>query len=131
MSTDITVKELEEHFKISHLNKEVSDGHILEISTFLEAWKIVAPHLGLNKGEIESIGNDGNTEDEKRLLMLQRWKQALIFKATYKRLLEALLSIKRADQARKVCQMIVDGEDTIGNIQHESLYALNTLAINL
>ena len=69
---------------------------------------------------MESIDNDAKTEDEKRLLMLQRWKQAFILKATYKRLLEALISIKRADQARKVCQMIVDCEGTYVDIQGTS-----------
>ena len=79
---------------------------IREVSTFLESWKLVAPHLGLSKGEIEAIDRDGKTEEEKRLLMLQRWKQALVFKATYKKLINALLSVRRADVAVKVCQVV-------------------------
>ena len=49
----------------------------------------------------------GNLRREKRVLMLQRWKQALVFKATYKELINALLSVRRADLAVKVCQMMV------------------------
>ena len=106
----ITVEELEEHFKLPDgiLNEEISEEHIIKISTFLASWKLVAPHLDLDEQEIEGIDNGANTEEEKRLLMLRRWKQAFIFKATYRKLLVALLSIKRADQARKVCQVIVN-----------------------
>lgn len=105
----ITVKDLKEHFKIPDdiLNKEILEEFIVKISTFLEAWRMVAPHLELSKQDIESIDCDAKSEDEKRLLMLQKWKQISIFNATYRKLLEALLSIKRADQARKVCQMIM------------------------
>ena len=104
----ITFDDLTKRFKIpdSILEDEVSDDDIREISTFLESWKLVGPHLGLSKGEIEAIDRDGNTEEEKRLLMLQRWKQALVFKATYKELVNALLSVRRADVAVKVCQAV-------------------------
>ena len=104
----ITLEDLTKRFEIpdSILENEVSDGDIREVSTFLESWKLVAPHLGLSKGEIEAIDRDGKTEEEKRLLMLQRWKQALVFKATYKKLINALLSVRRADVAVKVCQVV-------------------------
>ena len=100
------MEDLTQEFNIpsSALENEVSDDDIRKIATFLESWKLVAPHLGLSKGEIEAIDRDGTSEEEKRLLMLQRWKQALVFKATYKELINALLSVRRADLAVKVCQ---------------------------
>ena len=100
------MEDLTQKFNISRsvLENEVSDDDIREIANFLESWKLVAPHLGLSKGEIEAIDRDGTSEEEKRLLMLQRWKQALVFKATYKELINALLSVRRADLAVKVCQ---------------------------
>lgn len=105
----ITLEDLTERFKIPSgvIENEVSDDDIREISTFLESWKLVAPHLGLSKGEIEAIDKDGKSEEEKRVLMLQKWKQALVFKATYKELVNALLSVRRADLAVKVCKMII------------------------
>jgi hypothetical protein len=104
----ITLDDLTQKFHISSsvLENEVSDDDIREIAIFLESWKLVAPHLGLSKGEIEAIDRDGESEEEKRLLMLQRWKQALVFKATCKELIIALLSVRRADLAVKVCQTV-------------------------
>ena len=105
----VTVQELAEHFKLSadsDLRQQVSNEHIKEISTILESWKLVASHLGLSQGEIEAIDNDGKNEEQKRLLMLQKWKQALFFKATYQKLLEALLAVRRADLGGKVCKMM-------------------------
>ena len=105
----VTVQELAKHFKLSadsDLGQQVSDEHIKEISTFLESWKLVAPHLGLNQGTIETIDSDGKGEEQKRLLMLQKWKQALFFKATYQKLLEALLAVQRADLGGKVCELV-------------------------
>ena len=110
----VTVEELEQHYKIPEgvLNREVSDEHIIEIPTFLESWNLIAPHLDLSKGEIEAVENDGKSEEDKRLLMLQKWKQALFFKATYKKLVEALLAVRRTDQAGKVCQLVVTCHST-------------------
>ena len=104
----ITVEDLTQKFNISSsvLENEVSDDDIREIANFFESWKLVAPHLSLGKGEIEAIDEDGTSEEGKRLLMLQRWKQALVFKATYKELINALLSVRRADLAVKVCQTV-------------------------
>ena len=110
------MEELEQHYKIPEgvLNGIVSDEHLVNISTFLEAWKliIIAPHFELNKGEIEAIENDGKSEEEKRLLMLQKWRQAFDFKATYKKLLEVLLTARRTEQAGKVCQTITTHHNT-------------------
>ena len=105
----ITLEDLTERFKIPSgvLENEVSVDDIRKISTFLESWKLVAIYLGLNEGEVEAIDKDGKSEEEKRLLMLQRWKQALVFKATYKKLVNGLLSVRRADLAVKVCQTVL------------------------
>ena len=104
----VTVQELAEHFKLSEnaLSQQVSDDHITETSTFLGAWKLIAPHLGLSQEEVEAVDNDGESEQHKTLLTLQKWKQALFFKATYQTLLEALLAAKRADLAGEVCKMM-------------------------
>ena len=105
----ITLEDLAERFKIpgSQLENEVSDDNIRKISAFLETWKLVAPYIALSEGDIEAIDRDGKSEEEKRLMMLQKWKQALVFKATYKELVNALLFVKRADLAMKVCQTVV------------------------
>jgi hypothetical protein len=122
---EITLEDLTQKFSISSsvLENEVSDGDIREFAKFLESWKLVASHLGLSKGEIEAIDRDGESEEEKRLLMLQRWKQALVFKATYKEQINALLSVRRADLAVKVCQTVsmANSQPTVGtHLSHVS-----------
>ena len=110
----ITLEDLTERFKILSgvLENEVSIDDIRKISSFLESWKLVALYLGLSEGEVEAIDKDGKSEEEKRWLMLQRWKQALVFNATYKELINGLLSVRRADLAVKVCQTIVSTSST-------------------
>ena len=115
----ITLEELTERFKLPSdvLKNEVSVDDIKKISTFLESWKLIAPCLGLSEGDIEAIDRNGKSEEEKRLLMLQRWKQAFIFKATYKKLVNALLSIKRADLALNVCQTLSVVSSSLASFQ--------------
>ena len=110
----ITLEDLTERFKILSgvLENEISIDDIRKISSFLESWKFVALYLGLSEGEVEAIDKDGKSEEEKRWLMLQRWKQALVFNATYKELINGLLSVRRADLAVKVCQTIVSTSST-------------------
>ena len=105
----ISLEDLTERYKIPSdvLENEVSIDGCKKISTFLESWRLVAPYLGLSEGDVKAIERDRKSEEEKRLLMLQRWKQALAFKATYKKLINTLLSIKRADLAVKVCQTVI------------------------
>ena len=117
----ITLEDLTEQFKISgsllELENEVSDDDIRKISAFLETWKLVAPYIGLSEGDVEAINRDGKSEEEKRLMMLQKWKQALVFKATYKELVNALLSVKRADLAMKVCQLVTVASTSLADSQ--------------
>ena len=91
---------------IAKLNQECSEEHVKEISCFLESRQTLAPHLNLKETDIEEIDNDKRTEQEKRLKTLQKWKEIFIFRATYKVLMEALLKIRRADHARKVCCLL-------------------------
>ena len=128
----VTFGDLEQRFKIPSgtLENEVSDDDIREISAFLESWKLVAPHLGLSKGEIEAVENDAKSEEEKRLSLLQKWKQALVFKATYKELVNALLSVRRADLAVKVCRMVVTSVSSQQPIAGTHLQGESYLATN-
>ena len=128
----VTFEDLEQRFKIPSgtLENEVSDDDIREISAFLESWKLVAPHLGLSKGEIEAVENDAKSEEEKRLSLLQKWKQALVFKATYKELVNALLSVRRADLAVKVCRMVVTSVSSQQPIAGTHLQGESYLATN-
>ena len=69
-------------------------------------WRRVAPYLKLNDSEVDEVDLDGKSELEKRLKTLQKWKRKFAFKATNKRLIEALLECGRADHAEKVCKLL-------------------------
>ena len=67
------------------LDQECSEEHVKDISLFLESWETLAPHLNLKGTDIEEIDKDKRTEQEKRLKILQKWKERFIFLATYTR----------------------------------------------
>ena len=103
----VTLEECVREFSISAelLDKRVSDDHLREVSKFLQ-WRKVAPYLKLDDSEVEAVDLDGNSEQEKRYKSLQTWKSKFAFKATNKRLIEALLECGRADHAEEVCKLL-------------------------
>ena len=87
------------------LNDCISDDHLLEISTFLTSWQKVALFLKIKSNDLDDIEQERD-EQVKRLKVLQKWKGIFGFKATYKKLVEALLSLAKADIAEKVCDLL-------------------------
>ena len=87
------------------LDSAVSGEDIQEVSKFLQ-WRRVAPYLELNQSEFEEIDSDGKNEQEKRRNTLLKWKGKFAFKATYKKLIMALLESGRADHAEEVCKLL-------------------------
>ena len=86
-------------------NDSISDEHLLEISTFLTSWKTVAPFLKIESNDLEAIEQEKD-EQLKRLRVLQKWKGIFGFKATYRKLVEVLLKLAKADVAEKVCELL-------------------------
>jgi len=105
----VTLKDYVKHLSIpvELLDTTISDKHTQEVSRFLE-WRRVAPYLKLDDSETEEVNLDGNNEGEKRYLTLKKWKRKFAFKATYKRLIEALLESGRADHAEDVCKLMTN-----------------------
>ena len=103
---EVTLEDCVREFRISVelLDIRVSDEHLLKVSEFLQ-WKRIAPYLKLKDSEVEGIDLGRSSEQEKRYKALQTWKNKFAFKATYKRLIEALLGSGRADHA-EVCKML-------------------------
>jgi len=92
---------------LHQLNKPCSSEHIQDIALFLDSWRNVAPRLGLSDAEVEAAEMDANSEVERRRKILATWSARFAFKAKYRVLIEALLKIGRADQAEKVCRVLV------------------------
>ena len=104
----ITLDELLKETKICHekLNQCACDEHICDIALILTSWRTTAQYLGLSKNDVDAVEQDGKNEQDKRLRALQTWKGKFGFKATYKKLLEVLLSLSMADVAEKICHLL-------------------------
>ena len=97
---------------IEQLDKNVSDNHLCSISVFLTSWETVATSLGLNVADVQAIEADGRGAEDKRMKMLQRWKNKFAFRATYRKFVKALLRLEMADLALKVCRLLIQPEPT-------------------
>lgn len=89
------------------LERECSIGHLHQIALSLRSWELLGQHLGLTSADIEDIKASNNSEETKRHNMLLKWQNSLSFKATYQKLLDALLNTKNADLATEVCELLV------------------------
>lgn len=88
-------------------NKQVSDGHLEEISRYhCKDWKSLPSHLGLNTIVAEDIDRSKVAEKEKRHTFLLGWKKIEGSRATYKRLITALLKIDCREDAEGVCTLL-------------------------
>ena len=105
---EITLDDLlkETEIRPERLNECISDDHPCEIALFLTSWRTVAPHLKLSENDLEAIERECKDEQEKRLKALQKWKGKFGFKATYRKLVEVLLSLAMADVAEKICRLL-------------------------
>ena len=87
------------------LDLKCTDEHLVSISLFLD-WRSVALHLGLSERNIEDIEVDKRTESERRLKVLQTWKEQYGYMATFKSLINVLLAVGKADDAERVCRLL-------------------------
>ena len=104
----ITLDELLKEVGISpeQLNETCTIDHLLNIALFLTSWRTLAPHLQLSSGEVEVVDVDAHGEKERRQMCLKLWKDKFAYRATYRVLVEALMKIGNADQAKEVCRLL-------------------------
>ena len=104
----ITLKELLKEVSVcpEKLNESISDDHLREIAIFLTSWRKVATYLELGQNDLDDVGQEGKDEQDKRLKALQIWKGKFGFKATYRKLVEVLLQLAKADIAEKVLLLL-------------------------
>ena len=62
--------------------------------------------LDLNENDVDDAEQGGRKVKDKSLKAVQIWKGKFGFKATYKKLMEVLLSLAVADVAEKVCHLL-------------------------
>ena len=104
----ITLEELLKEVGVcpEKLNESISDDHLREIALFLTSWRTVASHLDLDENDLDDAEQGGRKVKDKSLKALQIWKGKFGFKATYKKLMEVLLSLAVADVAERVCHLL-------------------------
>ena len=109
----VTVEELLKETELcpEKLDKRTTDDHLREIALFLTSWRKVVAYLELSKNDLDDVEQEGKDEQEKRLKALQKWKGKFAFKATYRKLVEVLLSLSMADVAEKVCQLLKNASE--------------------
>ena len=104
----ITLEELLKEVGVhpEKLNEVASDYHLREIALFLTSWRTVASHLDLGENDLDDAEQGGRKVKDKGLRALQIWKGKFGFKATYRKLVDVLLSLAMADVAEKVCHLL-------------------------
>ena len=107
-STGITLHDLTDKCELQSqdLEKEISEEHLRDVSRIIDDHEIVGFELELTQQEMNDINQDGQTQVRRRLKMLKKWKQKNAFKATYRKLIDALLKCHRGDAARDVCELL-------------------------
>ena len=98
---------IEKYHLTSHqLDKEVSEEHLMDVSWIIADHETVGPALELSDVEMTAVDADARTQQLKKMKMLKTWKQKFAWKATYRRLIEALLRCHRGGDAQKVCELL-------------------------
>ena len=92
------------------LNEVCSQEVLLSLANHCVHWSLVGLHLKLTQADTTAVDGDFQTVDEKRIGMLERWREKFAFKATYRVFIEALLSCGKALDAIEACKVIVSSK---------------------
>ena len=88
------------------VNRECSKGIRYEISVKIVKWKMIGRLLGISEEKLAAIQVDNNTEDERRVVMLNTWHQKHGSQATCLSLMIALYKHQCCDLIEELCGMI-------------------------
>ncbi len=106
---------------------KVSDVHLEKISRFLsQSIQCLAPYLGIKQrivSDIDKLSHKG--EKEKRRTFLIKWREVKGPEATYRNLIQALLTIESVEDAEEVCKLLLD-LPPLPNPTDTSTYSMST-----
>ena len=107
MAKPVTLPDLKAKFHLSQkqLDQQVSEDHLLEVSMIIDNHQVLGPHLGLPGPAMATI-NPNLDITLQRMQMLQMWRQRYAYNATYNAIIEILLKLGKAQQARCVCELL-------------------------
>ena len=106
------MQDLIDRFNLSEdqLDTEVSDEYLREVARIIDNHEILGYDLGLTKPEMTAVDRDAKPHELKKIETLKRWKEKYAWKATYRKLVEALLECHKADCATQVCELLNDSK---------------------
>ncbi len=91
-------------------DSKVSDVHLEKISRFLsQSIQCLVPYLGIKQriaSDIDELSHKG--EKEKRHTFLIKWREVKGSEATYRNLIQALLTIESVEDDEEVCKLLID-----------------------
>lgn len=93
-----------------HLDEELNEDHLTEVSRIIDDHEVVGPELGLTEQEMVAINQEASTQEYKKEAVFKKWKQKFSQGATYRTLIEALLRCSRTDCARDVCKLLAQSK---------------------
>ena len=89
-----------------NLDQQCHNNDFLSLYELCDPWELIGQHLKLTQSQISAVDGDNKTTDQKRLGLLQKWKEIFAHKATYRVLVTALLACGKAEQALEVCKTL-------------------------
>lgn len=102
--------ELKYDLSLHQLDVEVIYEHLVNISRIIDDYVTLGIQLGLTEIELQDIQCNYRSQELRRSAMLRKWKQKYAWKATYHKLIKALLQSGRADLARIVCELLTQSK---------------------
>ena len=95
--------------KLDVLSQECSSTVLVDLAEFCEDWQLIARRLKLTQADITAIDVDKQTEEVKRVVMLEKWKERFASQANGKTFIEALLAARKTRQAIEAAKIIGTG----------------------
>ena len=90
---------------VEELRKPCEDCLFPLLANFVHPWRLVFSSL-LSDVDLDDVDKENQSEQEKRVAALRKWKARSGREATYDILLEAILISGRMDQAELLCQLL-------------------------
>ena len=96
--------------RLDILDQECSQQVLLSLAKHCVEWQFIGFHLQLTRADIVAVDGDYRSVDEKRIGILERWKEKFAFRATYRVFIEALLLCGKASDAFEACKAILSSK---------------------
>lgn len=91
---------------LEYLDEECAEEDLLHLSEYCFSIILFGKALKLPRQRLSDIEKDCRSTEEKRLVLVQKWKEYYAQTATYKEFIDALLSCRRRQQAISVCDFL-------------------------